>query len=547
LQFIQTLRIPQSSNPFQTSFGWAAPEFHLMSWTLSCLQLKKIHGNIVLYGCSDAAKLLVDVIGLPYDDAYITHDNCYLPDERLWALPKIHTYLLQKQPFLHLDGDVYLFQALPSQLLESGLIAQNIEEATEYYTSTQKELMKHLVFLPPSVKKDFYQPEPISAVNAGILGGNNIGFINEYAQMALQYVKKNQKHLPKFDVDKFNVFFEQHLFYSMAFEQAVPIGLLFNERVKDNQYKDLASFHEVSYKKNYLHLLGHFKRDKFTCLQLAATLRSLYPNYYYKIISLFKKQALPLFCSFYNQVAETFLSNSFAAKAAQHFEDCTVNLNDNENFASPGLSATELLAFPEIHYIGQVAANFIDSDDSEFNKFELNDDLIKFTEQLSGILAFNRAKISPWYLYGRDLDAIHWYPQLFGTDALVFDRIIEKCNQFSIIDTQFDWAGIARSNHVEGRAYYQNLTLTKGTFYNLVVPEIFGNGFSLFDIDETEKLILDELSIPQSISELLTSLRRYIDDDVLDNHLEYFNQLFILQIQQLVLKKVIKPFCTQNT
>ena len=29
--------------------GWLAPEYNLMSWTLSCLQLKQYYPNVILY------------------------------------------------------------------------------------------------------------------------------------------------------------------------------------------------------------------------------------------------------------------------------------------------------------------------------------------------------------------------------------------------------------------------------------------------------------------------------------------------------------------
>src|SRR5882757_562171 len=109
MKFIQTLYFNKSINPFKHHFGWAAPEYHLMGWALSCLQLKKLYGNVDLYCNSTAAELLIDRLQLPYRGVYITHDNLKIADEKLWALPKIFTYGLQEHPFLHVDGDVFLF------------------------------------------------------------------------------------------------------------------------------------------------------------------------------------------------------------------------------------------------------------------------------------------------------------------------------------------------------------------------------------------------------------------------------------------------------
>ena len=112
MNFIQTLYIDADKDPFRYSFGWVAPEYHLMGWALSCLQLHKLYGNIALFANSQAARLLIDTLQLPYAEVHTAHDKLCLPHPDLWALAKIYTYSLQEQPFLHIDGDVFLFEPL---------------------------------------------------------------------------------------------------------------------------------------------------------------------------------------------------------------------------------------------------------------------------------------------------------------------------------------------------------------------------------------------------------------------------------------------------
>ena len=133
MNFIQTFYINPDKDPFRDSFGWVAPEYHLMGWTLSCLLLHKIYGKVALYDNSPAARLLIDTLQLPYSDVQVTHDKLTLPHPDLWALPKIYTCSLQEEPFLHIDGDVFLFKPFDDGLLEGALIAQNIEIETKDY------------------------------------------------------------------------------------------------------------------------------------------------------------------------------------------------------------------------------------------------------------------------------------------------------------------------------------------------------------------------------------------------------------------------------
>ena len=68
MKIIQTLHINLSKDPYKYTFGWAAPEYHLMGWALSCLQLKQFNKDVYLYANSPAARLLIDELQLPYSD-----------------------------------------------------------------------------------------------------------------------------------------------------------------------------------------------------------------------------------------------------------------------------------------------------------------------------------------------------------------------------------------------------------------------------------------------------------------------------------------------
>ncbi len=533
MKFIQTLYFNNSKDPLKDAFGWASPEHHLMGWALSSLQLHKIYGNVELYASSNAAKLLIDDLKLPYSKAHITHDEFYLPHPKLWALSKIHTYSLQDTPFLHLDGDVFIFKKISLELLKANLIAQNLEEATDYYTSTQNELMQHFTFFPKCVAEDFNLPIPITAINAGILGGNNIPFIKEYAKCAFEYVKKNENNLSKIDPDKFNVFFEQHLFYSMASEKNTPINLLINEKVKDNQYNDLSNFHEISFKKNYLHLLGHYKRDEFTCVQMAMTLRKLYPDYYYKIISLCKSKTLSPYFTFYkNKSIESLneqksLTQSAALAYKKGLKTGNKRIKTNTHYT-------------DLQNLKTFVDNFKIKKQHNFTKKELKSDFKEFNKNLNIIIESNR-EISLTYLYGRDLDCVNWYANIFKDDTKIKNVVLAKCEDHLIIKSKFDWGRILRSNKVEGREYYKNIELHCGEFFNLIVPEIYGIMFNLFDLDEMENIILEHLVKPISIKDLFIQMYVYVEKDIIENHLSEYEDLLNTMLKQLVLKKAIKP------
>lgn len=88
-------------------FWWEEARRNLMSWALSCMSLREHYDEVVLYADSEAAHMLVDTLHLPYTEVVVCYDGfdcltCH------WALVKVRTYSLQTEPFLHVDGDIYL-------------------------------------------------------------------------------------------------------------------------------------------------------------------------------------------------------------------------------------------------------------------------------------------------------------------------------------------------------------------------------------------------------------------------------------------------------
>ena len=505
MNFIQTLHIDSSKNPFIDSFGWVAPEYHLMGWALSCLQLHKLYGKITLYANRQSARLLIDTLHLPYTEVNLAHDELTLLHPDLWALPKIYTYSLQEQPFLHVDGDVFLFSLFNSGFLKGELIAQNVEIATEnHYMLTQKELMRFFFCFPPCIKKDFESRIPFQACNAGILGGNNISFFRDYAATAFEYVNKNADSLKHINVHNFNVFFEQHLFYALAKEKGIPVNVLIEGIVEDNGYKNMGDFHDVPFSRSYLHLLGHFKRDELTCIQMAATLRELYPDYYERIVGLFREKRLRLspggFINDVNQLTKRTdeQSNTHLQRLKHAVEHCPQDI-DKELFQN---------------------------------------DFAMFYRQL---LSFLKTNDSFELFYKRDLAAQHWYRNLFSEPSGILNRVIVRCPETEIIESSFDWAGLFNKNYRVGAGYYMNLQLNKGQFFNLVVSEATDNGFSLFDMNELDYALLVLLSEQLSINEILAKMQQYFEEDVLQNHYEKYENLILASIKQLIIKKAIKP------
>ena len=273
-------------NLLKDSFGWLSPQHHLMGWALSCLKLSRYHKNVQLFTDRAGKELLSDYLGLPYTRVFEDYDNLdYEP--YLWALPKLETYSRQDQPFLHVDGDVLLWEPFAPSLLSASLITQNLEKGTEYYKNKFEPLLKKLKYLPRLLKPNLTLPY-MYGYNAGIMGGNDISFFKKYVSLAVQFLEKNRGC--KLD-GNVNMIFEQLLFHSLAKREKKPVSCLKEELINDNGYdqKRFADFARAA-KLGYLHLIGPHKRSKDSCDWLARYLFQENQEIFLRITALFKEQ-----------------------------------------------------------------------------------------------------------------------------------------------------------------------------------------------------------------------------------------------------------------
>jgi hypothetical protein len=265
------------------SFGWLSPEYHLMSWALSSLKLKEYYEDLHLYADTPTSKIFINILGLPYKEAHILYDDIDEQYKNYYALPKILTYSKQGEPFIHVDGDVFTWRRFSQELEDSELIAQNLEKGTEYYKVKMECLTANLTYLPRFLKEELAKPS-IPAYNAGVLGGNDLVFLHEFADMAKTLIRNNRA-MPA----SFNILFEQILFYALSIKKNKTVGCVLKEVIEDFGYSlaKVADFSLVPNKASYLHLIGGKKKDPEICALMSRMLMQEYPDIYFRIIELF--------------------------------------------------------------------------------------------------------------------------------------------------------------------------------------------------------------------------------------------------------------------
>jgi hypothetical protein len=270
--------------------GWLNVKYHLLSLAYSCLQLKKFYDKLSLVTDEAGNDILINKLGLPYTDVTVMLDelNGYNPE--LWALGKIYAYSIQKEPFMHVDGDVYIWEPFRKKFESAALIAQNFEHNFSYYKSLMADLIDKGCYIPPVITRISNRENEINAYNAGVFGGSNIDFFRSYVAEVNLFLKNNTHNMSCLQVGKLNAFFEQHLFYCMSKEWRLKVDCVTNILDQDKLYfilTDLTQFVKAPAKVKYIHLYGgEAKTDPAICNHLETLMKHTYPEYYKRIIKL---------------------------------------------------------------------------------------------------------------------------------------------------------------------------------------------------------------------------------------------------------------------
>lgn len=186
---------------------WSAPRRptsdHRVIFCLSVLLARQHYSRIELV-TDYAGAWMVERLRLPFDNVRTDLQEFDAP-ATAWAAGKLKAYQLQDEPFIHLDQDVFLFKRLPEEIESARLVAQS-REPLDWYLANMSETP------PEHVARLTLPPDRWEAVNAGILGGTDVAFINDYATKALEAVNENQVFHPKAMTVYEQAFFSRHAY-----------------------------------------------------------------------------------------------------------------------------------------------------------------------------------------------------------------------------------------------------------------------------------------------------------------------------------------------
>jgi len=264
--------------------GWPHRMLNYCSWALSCLQLRTFYDSVELVTDRLGKEILIDTLQLPYTKVHVELDNLHAVHHGMWAIGKLYAYQMQQEPFIHVDNDVFIWAAFDDEFCRGSVVAQNFQYETSSYSNTFQDMLRDFPCIPDYFRQ-YDQMQFVPCINAGVLGGNDIDFIQRYVSEALTFIDGNRcqidDRLNSAGFEDVNVICEQVMLYAFAMAQKKGVSCLFPG------HKDvppgIGLFQEAPNNKQFVHCLGNYKKFRIVYAFLENRLRTAFPSYYKRI------------------------------------------------------------------------------------------------------------------------------------------------------------------------------------------------------------------------------------------------------------------------
>lgn len=309
-----------------SNMGWPTTECMLMCWALSCLLAKRLYGQIALLTDHRGKALLIDRLQLPYTEVHNVFDDSLLADipAHLWAVGKIYAYSLQREPFVHIDGDAFFLDKID---LDAPIIAQHVTPSPEYEDELHRYLHSEM-HDSHSLMADFVRgPVCPDEYNMGIFGGTDLDLIREYCEGALDFARESARYADRAPANaNWNCFIEQYFLTGLCLKKGIDTKLLMTDQLADDT--DCPG-NWISLETDGLVGYNHYGGTAKLCLsnidRVYMLMYNLYPEYYERVRELCRtenRQAQDYFAAdnphYSSDFVHRYLEKHFARSGAEY-------------------------------------------------------------------------------------------------------------------------------------------------------------------------------------------------------------------------------------
>ena len=271
--------------------GWIDTKHHLFSWVLSVETARRHYPETSLITDDDGARMLIDRLGLPFENVSTALSTLESHNSQWYAMGKLYAYAMQTEPFVHIDGDVYLWNQLPERMERADVLAQNPEFfnfGASYYRpdALERALAKNGHGWIPEEWRWFRSSGlPQKAESCGIIGGTRIDFFNYYAKLAIKLIEHPSNRLAWSHLESYA---ERML---LAEQYLLSACIEYHKRRKDSAFKGINAEYlfdslsdafrpDKAERAGFTHLIAGAKSDRAIAARLEIRVKRDYPHHY---------------------------------------------------------------------------------------------------------------------------------------------------------------------------------------------------------------------------------------------------------------------------
>lgn len=271
--------------------GFPLKRYFIYTWALSILRLREHFGEVHLMTDEAGKHLLIDTFQMPYT-SFSTELNALdeMPSQ-FWCAGKLYVFANTHSPFLHVDGDVILGDSFDKSILAQPLIAEyHYEDKAKNYELILNHLKNNQsgYALPPDLQAIISEPDFVyNDYNHGIIGGNDVVFLNDFAHKAQNMIAANRDKVlaENVPISFMNCLTDQFSFYCMTKANDKKVALCIKEKFDSTYDYQGEVLGQTTTNFSFVHLHSNYKLHYYEVPE--QWLKHYYPETYNRINRIF--------------------------------------------------------------------------------------------------------------------------------------------------------------------------------------------------------------------------------------------------------------------
>ena len=267
-------------NNFDNEYDVKYLNKNFYSYLFSVLLIKKLGYKIELY-CDKEAYEIYSLI--PYDKIHIIDFDSDGISSKFWIWGKIKTQMLLKTPYIHIDGDVFLFRDIIGNRLSNGqykVVVQSTEDKKilgDHFNEIYTNALKPFEELDLNV---FWRKYDLTAYNCGVVGFNDLELKNKYVNLVKELLLKissngNFNHNRKKYYGMFLIAEQSLLYYLLKENNVNPLEILpYQEIIKRKN-----DWYSIANEIGYCHMWAYSKYKKSVIDKIKYKINKFFPQY----------------------------------------------------------------------------------------------------------------------------------------------------------------------------------------------------------------------------------------------------------------------------